>query len=102
MKYGRIDGPQNAIVEAFRDAGCSVCINSDAGNGKPDLFVALSRTRTIACEIKDGKKPKWARKLRESQVKFRDEWRGEIHVLLSVEDAIAIVVGQHRCECRNY
>lgn len=42
-------------------------------------------------EVKDGKKPPSARALTADQVKFHDAWKGELWVVLSVNDALQII-----------
>lgn len=90
MTPKRIDANQPEIVEALRDAGVSVTITSDVGNGFVDA-VAGFRGRSYCLEIKDGSKPPSARKLTPDEQKWHDEWKGHKAVVKSVEEAFAAV-----------
>ena len=73
-------------MKALRDIGCSVDIRH-----ANDLDVGF-RGRNMRLEVKDGSKPPSARKLTETQVKIRDNWRGHWAVVTSVDEAIAEVL----------
>ena len=74
--YHQIDRNAAEIVAALKAGGCTV-----ESIGKPvDIAVGLSG-RTYLFEIKTAKG-----KLRETQVKFLDRWRGHVGILRSVED----------------
>ena len=88
----RTDANHAEIRDALRAAGCSVADTGSAGDGFPDLVVGL-RSRNFLLEIKDGKKPPSARKLTDDQVKFHGAWRGQVHVVTSVQEAIDVVFG---------
>lgn len=85
-KRSRTDNNQKAIVAALRAAGASVLITSGLGHGAPDLFVSWSN-KTVAVEIKDGDNAK----LTPDELKFMQEWKGEYHVIRSVEAALALL-----------
>jgi Holliday junction resolvase len=86
----RIDSNQNEIVGILRQMGVSVAVTSMVGHGFPDLVAALQNV-TVLIECKNGKKPLSQQKLTKDQEKFHDEWRGHIHIVRSVEDAISLV-----------
>jgi hypothetical protein len=92
-KYGKPDANQAAIVKALTAAGCSVLDLKSVGNGCPDLLVTapVFPHRTLLMEIKDGAKIPSARKLTPDQVDFHRDWRGELHVVNSVDEALAVV-----------
>lgn len=96
MRAAKIDANQNEIVNALRDIGCSVQSLAAVGKGVPDLLVANHRGELFLMEIKDGSKPPSARKLTPDQVKWHDNWNSEIHVVLTVEQAIDIVRNRKR------
>lgn len=90
MRAAKIDANQNEIVDALRKAGCSVQILSGVGKGCPDILVGRGG-RNYLLEIKDGNKPKSARKLTPDQVEWHSKWKGHKVVVNSVESAIKAV-----------
>jgi hypothetical protein len=91
-KYGKIDSNQPEIVVGLRAIGCSVLILKDLGEGKPDLAVARDG-RTVLMEVKNPKRRGWDHKANQAQRDFRDDWKGELYVVYSQEEAIAIMLG---------
>jgi Holliday junction resolvase len=85
----RKDNNHTDIVGTLRACGWSVLDTAQLGKGAPDLFVSKAK-RTIAIEIKDGKKPPSARKLTKDEKIFKDTWQGEYMIIESVEDVIKI------------
>jgi hypothetical protein len=93
MKYAaRADRNQPEIVTALRKIGAKVVPTHTVGQGFPDLVVEYGG-RTFLLEIKDGNKPPSERRLTEAQEKFHAAWSGEIHVVESIEKAIAVTTG---------
>ncbi|MGB2063535.1 MAG: hypothetical protein ACPHUL_00170 [Marinomonas gallaica] len=76
------------IVALFRKLGWYVL---DIGQLKNccDLIVAKN-SKGIAIEIKDGNKPKSARKLSEGEAKFKNEWLGVWRLVECEEDVLKI------------
>lgn len=92
-RAAKIDENQPEIVRALRARGYEVLSLAAVGDGCPDLLVS-SRACTTAMwllEIKDGSKPPSRRKLTPDQEEFHQWWPGEIHVVKSVEEALAAV-----------
>ena len=89
MRGNRTDSNQTEIVKHFRAWGCSVLIIADLKNCC-DIIVA-KYGRTIAVELKDGKKVKSARKLTPGELKFEEGWLGAWRLCESIKDAEAIV-----------
>lgn len=101
-KAARTDGNQQAIVSALREAGASVEILAQCGKGVPDLLVGL-RTLTIAggglavqpcnllLEVKDPSKPKSDQKLTPDQERWHANWKGQVAVVYTVEDALRVI-----------
>ena len=91
----KIDANQPEIVKALRKIGCTVEILSAVGKGCPDIIVGYNMHSGIKCnvffEIKDGAKPKSARKLTPDQVKWHEQWQGAVYVVDSVDDALKII-----------
>lgn len=89
-RAAKVDANQAEIVAALRKIGASVQPLHAVGAGCPDLLVGW-RGMTSLLEVKDGSKPPSARKLTEDQVKWHAEWRGQVTVVSTVEEAIQAV-----------
>lgn len=85
----RVDANQVEIVKILRKFGCSVLILSSVGKGCPDILAGF-KGQNYLIEIKDGKKPPSARKLTEHEQKFHDEWKGQVCIINSALDALAM------------
>ena len=90
MRAARVDGNHAAIVEGLRKYGCSVQSLATIGKGCPDLLVGY-RCENFTFELKDPSKVPSARKLTPDQVKWHDEWRGNVFVVETLEQAIEIL-----------
>ncbi len=92
MIFKRIDKNQPEIVKAFRQLGCQVAITSNVGHGFPDLIVGRPWLhKMLMVEIKDGSKPRSARKLTQDEETFRDAWSGSYAVVESIPDVVRVV-----------
>ncbi|WP_186425079.1 hypothetical protein [Cupriavidus metallidurans] len=89
-RAAKVDANQTEIVAALRKIGATVQPLHAVGQGCPDLLVGW-RGMTSLLEVKDGKKPPSARKLTEDQEKWHAEWRGQVAVVETVEQAIAAI-----------
>ena len=95
----KVDKNQGEVVRAFRASGFSVAITSSLGAGFPDCVIGINlggkdgipRRYTALIEIKDGSKPLSAQKLTPDEVKFKDSWQGNYHIIRSVEDVAALL-----------
>lgn len=87
----RVDANQPQIVAALRKMGASVLHLHQVGNGCPDILVGF-RSKNALVEIKDGSKPPSARKLTKDEAVFHAEWRGQVAVINSVDEAIEFIV----------
>lgn len=94
----RTDSNQQEIINALRAIGCSVQDLSQVGKGTPDILVGFHNVNVLL-EIKfcEGR----ALKLTESENKWIREWKGQVGVATSVEDAIAILM-ELNCEDATY
>lgn len=92
MRAAKVDKNQKEIVEALRKIGCTVQILSSVGKGCPDILVGY-RSKNHLIEIKDGKASKADQVLTPDQVKWHNDWNGQVDIARSVDDAIKIVVG---------
>ena len=85
-RKARIDGNQNEIVAHLRQLGMSVCLLHTVGDGVPDVLVGY-RGINVLLEIKDGSKPPSRRELTEDEQKWHLEWRGQLAIAESKEQA---------------
>lgn len=86
----RVDTNQKAITAAMRSMGASVLILSMVGKGCPDILVGL-HNKNYLIEIKNGALARSAQRLTEHEQNFFDNWRGDVRVLRSVEEAIEFI-----------
>jgi hypothetical protein len=86
MHRGHRDATQALIVQTLRDVGASVFDAADVGGGFPDLVVGFRGvTHLLECKIPKGK-------LRPSQEKFQQKWRGAPFVVVrSPADALRAI-----------
>ena len=89
-RAAKVDANQSEIVAAFRKAGATVTPLHAVGQGCPDLLVGF-RGVNYAVEVKDGAKPPSARKLTPDQVSWHDTWRGQVAVVKSAAEALALL-----------
>jgi len=90
MSRGRTDANQQEIINALRAIGCSVVDCSQMGDGFVDLVVGRRRKNWLL-EVKDGNKRKSDQALTPAQVKFHGLWRGQIDIVRSADEAIAVI-----------
>ena len=83
----RADDNQAEIVQALRGVGAKVHVTSQVGGGCPDLVVGIFQ-RNYLIEIKNKKT---YGKLSTRQLLFRDEWKGQVTVVETVEEALAVI-----------
>ncbi|MBS4034375.1 MAG: hypothetical protein KGZ85_07930 [Ignavibacterium sp.] len=83
----RADLNQSEIVRALRAVGATVHITSQVGGGFPDLVCAISgKNYLIEIKNKDARG-----KLSTSQLIFRDKWKGKVHVVETVDEALKVI-----------
>jgi hypothetical protein len=92
-RAAKVDANQSEIVFALRKIGATVQPLHGVGEGCPDILVGY-RGRNYCLEIKDGAKPPSARKLTKDQVRWHEQWRGQVCVVCNIEEAIAAVMGE--------
>jgi len=91
MKARKVDANQADIVKGLRAIGCSVAVTSSAGDGFPDLVVGYYGNNWLM-EIKDGNKSPSRQKLTPEQEQFHINWRGQIAVVKTIDEAIELVL----------
>ena len=91
-KAAKTDRNQIEIVDALRQIGASVQSLAATGKGCPDLLVGY-RGINYLMEIKDGDKVPSARKLTIDQKHWHSVWRGSVHIVKSLNEALKILKG---------
>lgn len=91
----KVDTNQKDIVAALRAVGVSILHLHTLGEGAPDILCGFSDIN-ILMEIKDGDKSSSARKLTPDQKKWHNEWKGQVVIVNSVYEALA-VISKIRC-----
>lgn len=91
MRVCRVDRNQAEITKALRQAGCTVTPTHVIGDGFPDLVVGYRGINHLL-EVKDGMKPPSAQALTVDEKKWHIGWRGTVHVVKSVDDALRVVL----------
>lgn len=86
----KIDTNQNDIVSKLRKIGCSVAITSMIGKGFPDIVVGRAGINYLF-EIKNGKKAPSQKRLTQDELKFFENWRGQVNIIENFEDALKIM-----------
>lgn len=86
----RVDANQREIVAAMRQCGARVLPIHELGKGAPDLLVGY-RGKNLLMEIKDGAKSPSRRKLTEDEQEWHETWRGQVAIVTSVAEAIALL-----------
>ena len=80
MKMPRLraktDQNQAAIVQALREAGCSVQPLHQLGHGIPDLLVATPSGETLLVEVKSAQGS-----LTPDQMQWISRWQGRVEVI---------------------
>lgn len=89
----RADENQPDIVKALRLAGAVVQHLHAVGAGCPDLLVGFGG-RNYLLEVKDPSKPPSRRALTPDQVTWHGLWRGQVSVVHTPQEAIAVITGR--------
>lgn len=101
-RAARVDTNQREIVAALRQMGASVQLLHTVGAGCPDILVGWrgngSGPVNLLVEIKDGAKPASARKLTPAEADFHAAWRGQVAIVETIEDAIALLQEAAPCQ----
>ena len=90
-RAAKIDDNHREICACLRDIpGVSVADTSGAGAGFPDIVVGF-RNQNWLIEIKDGAKCKSRRRLTPAQVKFHQNWTGQIAVCKNLDEILCLL-----------
>ena len=91
-RRARVDANQSDLTRQLRLIGASVQPLHYVGRGCPDLLVGW-RGRNWLLELKDPEKRPSARKLTEDEDRWHHGWRGQVAVVETLEDALAVLGG---------
>jgi hypothetical protein len=83
----RVDANQAYIVKMLRLVGATVTPTHALGKGFPDICVGWEGYNFLF-EIKDGDKPPSQRKLTPDEEDWHMQWRGQVVIINSAEEAI--------------
>ena len=86
------DANQGRIVRALRDVGATVTVLSQVGYGCPDILVGF-RGVNYLLEIKDGAKSPSRQRLTPAEMRWHNEWRGQVAIVNSIDAAIDEIQG---------
>lgn len=92
-KAAKIDDNQKAIVNVLRQIGASVQSLAATGKGCPDLLVGYHGINYLM-EVKDGDKVLSKQELTIHQEHWHSLWRGSVHVVKSVDEALKILLDE--------
>lgn len=90
-RKARVDANQATIVEELRAIGASVLHLHFVGRGCPDILCGF-RGNNYLFEIKSP-----GGKLTKPEAEFLNNWRGQVCVIESAEEAIAILTDDNDC-----
>ena len=85
-----VDANQAQIVAELRAVGVTAFSIAQIGKGKGDIIAGF-RGQNYMFEIKDPAQPPSKRKLTPDEEIFHGEWKGQIDIVLTVEDAMEIM-----------
>ncbi len=85
----KTDGNRQAIVDALKQAGCSVQSLESVGQGCPDLLVGRQTFEGGRCYLLELKQPK--ADLNKRQVKWHQEWKGHVVTVRTPEEALIAI-----------
>ena len=85
-----IDANQPKIVEQLRRCGFSVLHLHTIGQGCPDIAVG-AKGKNFLFEIKDPENIPSKRQLTPDEVLFQQRWRGQYHVIETIDDALRVI-----------
>lgn len=71
----------------------SVYSTHTLGKGFPDIVIGY-KGKNYLIEIKDGDKPKSQTKLTEDEIKFHDQWKGQVCIVYSFDDILNILINE--------
>ena len=92
-KAAKTDANHSQVVNALRQIGASVQSLATTGKGCPDLLVGYHGINYLM-EVKDGDKVLSKQKLTIDQEHWHSLWRGSVHIVKSVDEALKILLDE--------
>jgi hypothetical protein len=86
----RIDQNHRAIVDGLRAVGATVQSLAPLGKGAPDIACGW-RSQNYFFEIKNPNQPKSKRQLTIAEEVWHSQWKGQVCVIESLEDALRTI-----------
>jgi hypothetical protein len=96
-RYKRTDNIQTEVVHALRELGATVKVVSSFGKALPDLLVGFKGLNFLL-EVKSHKRAKLTR----AQKTFFKDWRGQVTVVYSPQEAIELLTTYRQDRLRLY
>jgi predicted RNA-binding Zn-ribbon protein involved in translation (DUF1610 family) len=93
----RVDANHAEVRDTLREKGYSVLDLSGAGDGCPDICVGATIAGSpwnLFFEIKVA-----GGKLTPAQIRWHDEWQGQVAVITSADEAIRIIERERVVKC---
>lgn len=87
---GRVDANQPQIVKDLRASGYSVVSLARVGGGCGDILVGY-RDHNLMFEVKDPSQPPSKRRLTDEEMQFHNDWKGQIDVIETIEQAFELI-----------
>jgi hypothetical protein len=88
----RTDSNHAEIIKALRKIpNLSVFSTHEVGKGFPDIVIGYKGINYLI-EIKDGNKPPSARKLTDAEVKFHNDWQGQIKIVNNLDEVLNLLL----------
>ena len=92
MLKANTDKNQKMLVAHARTLGASVAVTSGVHKGFVDVVIGY-QGKNYMVEIKNDKQPPSKQRLTDHQVKFHDEWNGQICVVKNVDELEELLNG---------
>lgn len=89
-RAAKVDDNQAEIVSALREIGATVLPLHYIGRGCPDIMCGY-RGSNYLLEVKDGRKQASKRQLTSDEAEWHEQWRGQVAVVASVDDALLAI-----------
>lgn len=86
----RVDNNQKLITTQLRRLGVSVAVTSSLSKGFPDLVLGY-KGQNYLIELKDESQPPSKRGLTEDEVKWHQDWNGQIAVCKNLDEILDIL-----------
>ena len=92
MTFKRTDRNHAEIINALRKIpNLSVFSTHEVGKGFPDIVIGYKGINYLI-EIKDGNKPPSARKLTDAELKFHQDWKGQIKIVNNLDEVLNLLL----------